>query len=233
MIEVETTRPVYSNAEGDKKSRKVRAGSRKDSRTGVSEKQQSRDLKRANRKAKRNAKRLIRMEKQGKKKFFYPLTKIFGKKKKYKDGSTIEVPAENTVVVSTNDGRTASLDKTEIAKALNIPESQVTPAKVQEVVVNVPQASAGPAANETGTPSGEPVLAIPVKDEDVTIADDGSAYLSDDTQSQNEELKNVADDDKEAQKKKKIGKIILISGVVIIVLGAVVYFMNKGAKSKK
>jgi hypothetical protein len=164
------------------------------------------------------------------------LTKILGKKKKYKDGSSIEVPAANTVVVTTKDGKTASLDKTEIAKALNIPESEVTPAKVQEVVVNVPPSSAVVAAQETGTPSGEPVIAIEVKDADVTIADDGSAYLSDDTQSEDEKIKDVADDDKAKQKKIKIGRILLISGAVIVVLGAVVYFMNrnsKGTKSKK
>jgi len=227
MIEVNTARPVYSNAIGDKLKRSP------EKKAKTQENRAERAEKRSGRKAKRNAKKLIRMENKGKKKFFYPLTKIFGKKKKYKDGSTIEVPAENTVVVSTKDGKTASLDKTEIAKALNIPESQVTPAKVQEVVVNVPQASAGPAANETGTPVGEPVLAIPIKDEDVIITDDGSAYLSDDTQSQDEKLKNVADDDKEAQKKIKIGKILLISGVVIVVLGAVVYFMNKDSKAEK
>ena len=227
MIEVETARPVYSNAIGDK----LKKSPEKKAKT--QENRANRAEKRSGRKAKRNAKKLIRMENKGKKKFFYPLTKIFGKKKKYKDGSTIEVPAENTITVTTKDGKTASLDKTEIAKALNIPESQVTPAKVQEVVVNVPQSSAVVAAQETGTPAGEPVIAIEVKDADVTIAEDGSAYLSDDTQSQDEQLKNVADDDKAAQKKIKIGKILLISGVVIVVLGAVVYFMNQGEKPKK
>jgi hypothetical protein len=230
MINVETSRPVYSNAIGDKLKRSPEKKAQSQANKAV------RVEKRSGRKAKRNAKRLIRMEKLGKKKFFYPLTKILGKKKKYKDGSSIEVPAANTVVVTTKDGKTASLDKTEIAKALNIPESEVTPAKVQEVVVNVPPSSAVVAAQETGTPSGEPVIAIEVKDADVTIADDGSAYLSDDTQSEDEKIKDVADDDKAKQKKIKIGRILLISGAVIVVLGAVVYFMNrnsKGTKSKK
>ena len=220
MISVETERPVYSNAIGDKLKR---------SPEKKSQSQAVRRQKRSDRKAKRNAKRLIRIENRGQKKFFYPLTKIFGKKKKYKDGSTIEVPAENTVVVSTKDGRTSSLDKTEIAKALNIPESQVTPAKVQEVVVNVPAASAVVAAQETGTPTNEPVLAIEVRDADVTVTDDGSAYLSDDTQSQEQDL-NVKDDDKAAQKKIKIGRIILISGIAIVVIAGVIYFMSKESK---
>jgi hypothetical protein len=225
MIEVETARPVYSNAIGDKLKR---------SPEKKAETKAVRSQKKTDRKAKRNAKRLIRMENKGQKKFFYPLTKIFGKKKKYKDGSTIDVPAENTVVVSTKDGKTASLDKTEIAKALNIPESQVTPAKVQEVVVNVPATNAVVAAQETGTVGNDPVLAIEVKDAEVTITDDGSAYLSADTQLPGE-TKNVADDDKAAQKKIKIGKIILISGIAIVVIAGVIYFMNKGSKgsSKK
>ena len=225
MIEVETARPVYSNAIGDKLKR---------SPEKKAETKAVRSQKKTDRKAKRNAKRLIRMENKGQKKFFYPLTKIFGKKKKYKDGSTIDVPAENTVVVSTKDGKTASLDKTEIAKALNIPESQVTPAKVQEVVVNVPATNAVVAAQETGTTGNDPVLAIEVKDAEVTVTDDGSAYLSADTQLPGE-TKNVADDDKAAQKKIKIGKIILISGIAIVVIAGVIYFMNKGSKdsSKK
>lgn len=225
MIEVETARPVYSNAIGDKLKR---------SPENKAASQAVRGQKRTDRKAKRNAKRLIRMENKGQKKFFYPLTKIFGKKKKYKDGSTIDVPAENTVVVSTKDGKTASLDKTEIAKALNIPESQVTPAKVQEVIVNVPATETIAVGQETGLASPYPVLAVEVKDADITITDDGSAYLSADTQLPGE-TKNVADDDKAAQKKIKIGKIILISGIAIVVIAGVIYFMNKESKgsSKK
>ena len=221
MINVETARPVYSNAIGDKLKR---------SPEKKAEVKTKRTENRSERRAKRNSKKLLRIEKRGGKKFFYPLTQIFSKKKKYKDGTSIDIPSDNVVTVKTASGKTAELDKVEIAKALNIPESQVTSAKVQEVVVNVPASTAGSAASETSTPAGDPVLAIEVKDADVTVTDDGSAYLSADTQLPGE-TKNVADEDQAAQKKIKIGKIILISGIVIVVVGSVLYFMNKNSKT--
>lgn len=220
MISVETARPVYSNAIGDKLKRSPEKKAER--KTKVSEN-------RSKRRAKRNSKKLLRIENRGGKKFFYPLTQLFAKKKKYKDGTSIEIPKENIVAIKTTSGKTAELDKVEIAKALNIPVNQLTEQKIQEVVVNVPAATAGSAASETSTPSGDPVLAIEVKDADVTVTDDGSAYLSADTQLPGE-TKNVADEDKEAQKKIKIGKIILISGAVIIVVGAILYFVNKEQK---
>lgn len=221
MIQVETARPVYSNANGDKPKRTPE----KKLQTKI-----QRTEKRSERRAKRNSKKLIRIEKRGSKKFFYPLTQILGKKKKYKDGTSIEIPKENLVVIKTTSGKTAELDKVEIAKALNIPVSQLTDQKIQEVVVNVPAATAGSAASETSTPVGEAVLAIEVKDADVTVTDDGSAYLSADTQLPGE-TKNVAEDDEAAQKKMKIGKVILISGIVIVAVGTILYFVSKSSKT--
>ena len=251
MINVETTRPVYSSFNADKVStRKTKAENKlaENQKTLAATKAKrdageklTKEERKAfgkasvgqafnKRKAKRNAKKLLRVSKPGGTKFFYPLTQLFGKKKKNKDGTTTDIAPENSVVVKNSAGKTTELDKVELAKALDIPVSQVTPAKVQEVVVNVPAATAGSVtASETSTPAGEPVLAIEVKDANVTIADDGSAYLSSETQLPGE-TKNVADEDKEAQKKAKIGKIILISGAIIVVVGAILYFVNKEQK---
>ena len=61
-----------------------------------SEKKEVRQEKRAVRRAKRQAKRLRRAkDKTGRKKWFYPISRVFKGKKKQKDGTIVEVDPQN------------------------------------------------------------------------------------------------------------------------------------------
>lgn len=173
---------------------------------------------RAKRKAKRQAKRLLRAkDKTGRKKWFYPISRVFKGKKKQKDGKIVEVSPEN--VVTTSNG--AQFDKTEIAMATGIPASQVTPQITEQILVTPPQSSTNVTENTTLSPfianqdnlaknpnaSAEEVLSAittiwaPVNDNrEIVQGDDGGMYVSDETISQLEE--EISDEEFNAINKK-------------------------------
>ena len=220
-----------------------------------SEKKEVRQEKRAVRKAKRQAKRLLRAkDKTGRKKWFYPISRVFKGKKKQKDGTIVEVDPQN--IVTTTSG--AQFDKTEIAKATGLPETQVTPKMVEEILVTNPQGSATVSENTTLSPfvakrddittnpnaTAEEVLNsittvyAPVNDnKEVVQGEDGAIYMADETTSQeeppiSEEEFNAMTKKSETETKKGLGVWgwVGISAIVVgLGVGAVLlYKMSKG-----
>jgi hypothetical protein len=155
-----TNRPIYSNLEGEEKltplglteipsklsapttmqtekqkkqaEREKRQAERKQTR---GEKKVVRQENRAERKARRQANRLLRAkDKTGKKRWFYPISRIFNGKKYKKDG-TVEVVAASDIV-TTSSG--AQFDKKEISIATGIPANQVTAQTVEANAVVTP-----------------------------------------------------------------------------------------------
>jgi hypothetical protein len=223
---------------GSSSRRDTRRGSRETSRglrlqnkdSRVSERianRQARSKRRTDRKAKRNAKKLILVKtpRSADPKFFFPLQKLrLSKKKKgkyektYADGTTSEV--DRTMVV-TDPNTGAVYDKKEISNATGVPLETVTPQTIKSVETTT---TVDPNTNQ-------PTLAIEVNDNLISGADDGNAYLNNDTQGSEEKDANVADDDKKKEGEKqpmtKTTKII-IGVAVTAVVGLIVYAVVKG-----
>jgi hypothetical protein len=252
MISVETINPVYSNADGQPKSRKVKAGSKNDPRMGVSEKQQTRDLKRANRKAKRNAPKLKRIRrKNGKNAFVMRLIKLVPVQKKqrfsgvdnstltavipsateytktFADGTSVVIPATDVIV------NTAGVfDKNDIAKAFGVAKETLTPEMIDKYLVYIAPTNANSDTATETTKSATSDVAIEIADANVVTTDEGT-FLALDTQDKDEATKDVAEEDKAKQQPlKKYEKAILYGGiaVVVIIAGVIIYRkMSKGA----
>jgi hypothetical protein len=220
------------------------------------ERKEIRQEKRAVRRAKREAKRLLRAkDKTGRKKWFYPISRVFKGKKRQKDGTIVEVAPEN--IVTTRSG--AQFDRTEIATATGVPPAQVTAQVVESVVVTNPQPSAQPSENTTLTPfiqapvepqldqskSAEEVLNTlttvyaPVNEnKEVVQGEDGATYIADETTSQeeppisDEEFAKIKKDAKVEKKGLGVWGWVGISAIVVglVVGGVLIYKMSKGKK---
>lgn len=246
-MKVFTDRPIYSYAEGSPEKlkplgtssvptslpttlsttkeqkeaqRKADKEKRKTERTQKrSERKEVRQEKRAVRKAKRLAKKLLRAkDKTGRKRWFYPISRVFKGKKKQADGTIVEVAPND--VVTTSSG--AQFDKTEIAKATGVSPQSVTPQMAEQLLVTTPQGTLGVTENTTLSPyiarpdeninpnaSAEEVLNrvttvyAPLSDnQEVVQGEDGAIYMSQETMSQQEE--EISDE--EFAKLKKSGK---------------------------
>lgn len=218
-----TDRPIYSNLEGETKltplgtteipsklaapttmqtekqkrqaERAKRQAERKETRAG---KREVRQENRAVRKAKRQANRLLRAkDKTGKKRWFYPIARVFKGKKRLKDGTVVEVAS--TDIVTTSSG--AQYDRKDVSIATGIPAAQVTALTIETQGVTIP-ANTTVTENTTLSPfisrppekvseTAEPtiediskmsVLSIPIPDNtQITQTADGATYLSEET----------------------------------------------------
>lgn len=218
------------------------------------ERKELRQEKRAVRKAKRQAKKLLRAkDKTGRKKWFYPISRVFKGKKKQADGTIVEVDPKN--IVTTTSG--AQFDKTEISNATGIPVNQVTDKTAEQILVTSPQDSATVSENTTLSPfiakrddvttnpnaTAEEVLNsittvyAPVNEnKEVVQGEDGAIYMSDETTSQEEppisdEEFNAMNKKSETEPKKGLGVWGWV-GISAIVLGLglggyLIYKMSK------
>lgn len=213
--------------------------------------QEERKEKRATRKAKRLAKRLTRAkDKTGRKKWFYPISRVFKGKKKEKDGSIVDVPQSNVVTASNG----AQFDKKDISMATGTPIEQVTTQVVDAVVVTKPTANTIVTENTQLSPfiskPAEPIIdenkaaqevlnsftetqwASVADNKEIVQAEDGAMYISDETMSQEEEPE--PDEKKLGEEKKGLGVWgwVGISAIVVgLVLGGVlIYKMSKSEK---
>jgi hypothetical protein len=244
MISVETTNPVYSNANGVPKATKVRAGSRKDPRKAISEKQQARDLKKANRKAKRNAPKLKKVRrKSGKTSFVMKLIKLVPiqkmqkfsggdstitavaspvteYKKTFADGTSITIPASDVIV------NTAGVfDKGDIARAFGVSKESLTPQMIDNYLVYIAPAPANSDVATETQKSATSDVAIEIPNDKVVETPDGT-FLATDTQEDSEPTKDIAVEQKQEQAPlKKYEKVILWGGigVIVLIIGVVAY----------
>lgn len=187
---------------------------------------QARAKRRTDRKAKRNAKKLILVKtpRSADPKFFFPLQKLrLSKRKKgkyektYADGTIGEVDQKNTVTDSTG----AVYDKKEVSNATGIPTPAITPTTLTQVeTVTVQDPTTG--GNTT---------AVEVKDENVSGASDGNAYLESDVQGSQEKVENVADDDKKKEEEVKGWSTttkVIVGVSALAVVGLIIYAVVKG-----
>jgi len=176
-------------------------------------------------KPKRNAKNiLVKKDKTGKERFFYPLSKLFKKDGKWfkrtKDKKVVEVKSTDVVTTTKADGSVIVVDKNEVAKATGMPVDSVTPLAVEKVVTAVPQTDtdAKTAGAETGTPPTEPVVTLEVPKEKVEMTADGNVFLEADTQKTNEPTKDASDKPEMSKTQKTI-----LWTVGIVAIGAIAY----------
>jgi hypothetical protein len=181
--------------------------------------------KKSEKKPKRNAKQiLVKKDKTGKERFYFPLSKLFKKDGKWfkrtKDNKVVAVEATNVVTTTKADGTTVTVDKNEVAKATGMPVSAVTPLAVQKIVTSIPQtdADAKTSGAETGTPVTEPIVTLEVPEAKVEMTGDGNVFLEADTQDVKEPTKDASD----KPEMTKTNKIILWS-VGIVAVGLIGY----------
>ena len=216
------------------------------------ERKKIREEKRALRRAKRLAKKLLRAkDKTGRKKWFYPISRVFKGKKKQKDGTIVDVASSD--IITTKSG--AQFDRNEIATATGLPPAQVTSQVVENIVVTNPQPNVQASENTTLTPfikapepapsenkSVEEVLNsmttfyAPVNEnKEIVQGDDGGMYVADETTSQeeppisDEEFAKIKKDGKEPKKGLGVWGWVGISAIAIgLGVGAVlIYRMSK------
>ena len=252
MISVETTNPVYSNADGQPKSKKVRAGSKNDFRPDA---MTNRERRVQGRKAKRNAPKLKRIRrKNGKNAFVMRLIKLVPVQKKqrfsgvdstltavipasteytktFPDGTSLVIPATDVIV------HTAGVfDKSDIAKAFGVTKETLTPEMIDKYLVYIAPAPANSDTATETTKSATSDVALEVPATNVVTTEDGT-FLASDTQGKDEPTKDVAEEQKQEQKPlKKYEKAILYGGiaVVVIIAGVIIYRkMSKGASQGK
>lgn len=247
MISVETIAPVYSNADGQPKSKKVRAGSKNDFRPTA---MTNRERRVQGRKAKRNAPKLKRIRrKNGQNSFVMRLIKLvpIAKKQKFSgvdstltaiipeateysktfaDGTSVVIPASDVIV------NTAGVfDKSDIARAFGVEKSTLTPQMIEKYLIYIAPAPANSETATETTKSATSDVAIEVPATNVVTTDEGT-FLATDTQGADEPAKDVAQEQKDEQKPlKKYEKAILYGGIAVVVLivGVIVYRkMSKG-----
>ena len=250
-MEVITQRPIYYNVEGDNKptreqaektareKREARRQEREKNKTPKTEKpekvgltreqkQQGRATRRAERKANRIAKRLIKVKKEGKDKFFYPLTRVRNGKKKNADNTVTEVKAENIVTIP----NVGDFDKMEILKATKIDFVNITPETVlKQSTMITPTANPG-SATESDTQPTENIVAIEVPQDKITIADDGNPYASGDVNREEAPVDGTSLDDTKKgwwKEQKPATKVFIIAGSLAVV-GTIVYLVIKNRR---
>jgi len=235
MIDVETTAPVFSYADGNTK---------KEFKT---DRKSVRALRKVGRKAKRNARKLKRVKlRNGKTAMVYVLTRLKPVKKSgadeslsiqyvktYPDNTTSVVLAED--VVKTTDGK--FFDKNEVAKAFGVEKSAVTQQMIDRYIIPVaPTTEASPTTTEVQkSPTSDAGVIVP--EEKVVMDEDGNPYVSDDLKADGEILgsDDVKEDDKKAQGgMTKNQKIVLWVGVglAVVIIGVVVYRKMSSNKGK-
>jgi hypothetical protein len=206
------------------------------------------------RKASRTAKRLLRAkDKNGKKRWFYPINRVFNGKKVNKDG-TVEAVAASDIVTTSNG---AQFDKKEIAAAAGVSTAQVTSQMVEQTAVSSnpnqtvteetklsPMVARPnePAANTD--PSADPVnkmttIYYPVSDnKQVTQTSDGATYLSEETipmeEAEVDEDVNMRKKDAKADDKKGLGVWGWVGiSAIVVGLGVAGVLLYKMSASKK
>jgi hypothetical protein len=255
MLEVETKYPVrYSNAKGTSKDGVVSAenrlfsesskAERKTARgtmrsknkmarsqrsSGKIDRKEFRQLKRSNRKAKRNATKLQLVDRfliAGKPVFAKRLIKLVtdgsGKRKKtYPDGKTVEVAQSD--VIRTPQGE---YDKNDFPTLKTKPATAITQEDVKNatIITATTPATSGTTSIASNTdPSAS--VSIPFAPEQV-VETDGSFYSSDDTQPVEEAPKDVSEeDDQNKRPLKKWEKGLIIGGAIAVslVIAYVIY----------
>lgn len=216
----------------------------------LKQQKEQRQQRRADRKAKRNAKKLLRLRgKEGKEKIYYPLTRLRRNKnnqlvKVYPDGKETIVKPENVVTTTTTNITpqgpktvTVELDKNEVAQALNVAPSQVTPELLQVKKAEIPTNQAPVQANETKTSQFENVLAVEVTPENVVTDAQGNDVLATETQDVQSKEIDVVDENKtkndEQPKGLSLTTKIVIGVVSVGLLSVVGYMIYRTAQSKK
>lgn len=215
-----------SSKKSDKSPSKIATYLSKDSRAERKSTRKSNRLqKKSDKKPKRNAKQiLVKKDKTGKERFYFPLSKLFKKDGKWfkrtKDNKVVAVDAINVVTTTKADGTTVTVDKNEVAKATGMPVNAVTPLAVQKIVTPIPQTDADTKTSgaETGTPVTEPVVALEVPEAKVEMTGDGNVFLETDTQDVKEPTKDASD----KPEMSKTQKTILWS-VGIVAVGVIAY----------
>jgi hypothetical protein len=216
---------VLANRETEKTERRTRLAQRREARQlARSERKEARFQRNANRKAKRNSKKLVLIKKQGKERYFFPISRIRLGKKKYKDGSESTIPQNEQVNITAPNGENIVVNKREIARALGVPTSKLTPLEIQRAITVIPQSVAVQQGvnTEVNQNVNEPVIAVNVPDNNVETAGDGELYLTDDLQNTEDELIDVAAEERGLTKNQKI---VLWTGLGLatLLLGYVVY----------
>jgi len=232
MITVQTDYPVYSNVKGDKKARQP-----KETKTNKNQ----------DRKAKRNARRLIRVtRKNGKKVFVYPLTKLkpISKfsggdgnttivpvvaqpteyTKTFPDGTSITIPANRVFVHSTG-----VYDKNDIAQIFNVDPSILTQQMIDAYIVGMPPASKNATQTTETDANANSDTGIVVPDKNVVVDDNGNAFVDKETQPKAEPDKDVKDEQKD--QKSSMQKYFIWGGI-ILAIGVIGYFVLKQTGKK-
>lgn len=238
MITVESTaNPVYSDASGRSR--------RKPTTDKKQERQDARSTRRANRKAKRLKRVKLR---SGKTANVYVLTKLSPKKtgfdgefsyaddvsvlsqsqdfvKTNPDGTTTIIKKEDVVKSSTG----AFYDKNEVAKVYGVDKATVTQPMIDRITVAVAPTGENPNTTEQQKTT-ESDLAIVVEDKNITLDANGQPVLKVDAveggDNMTEEQKaKLAQEQADADKKKRMRKIIIWGGVAVVavVIGVVVF----------
>lgn len=252
MISVETINPVYSSAEG-----KVKSGGRA-SKVSTSE-PTKREMRVAQRKAKRNAPKLKRVRrKNGRNAFVMRLIKLVPVQKKQKfsgvdststitaiaspvteyekkfpDGTTIKIPATDVIV------NTAGVfDKNDIARAFGVTKEALTQQMIDNYLVYIVPAPANSTTATEGNKSPENDVAVEVPEGNLVTTDEGT-FLATDTLDKGEPDKDLAKEQKEQLDNekpplKKYEKVILWGGIalVVIIAGVIVYRKMSASGSK-
>lgn len=244
MISVETNLPVYSNV-GGKKTREQRKENRQTRAT-------ERRLVRQDRKAKRNAQRLIKVKRRnGKQVLVYPLIKLRAKSKfsgtngettiapviaqateytkTFPDGNSVIIPASQVIVHTTG-----IYDKNDIAKAFGVPVEQLTQQLLDAYIVGLPPASKNATSTNESTKTVTDDAGAVVPDGNVEVDANGNPYVKEELQNTNEPDKNVTDQQPGTQggSMTKTQKYIFI-GVGVLAVGVIAYvLLNKKGGGK-
>ena len=199
---------------------------------------------RKNRKAKRNAKKLLRLKnKQGKELILFPLTRLRRNKdnklvKTYPDGTETIVKPEMAVQITTIEStptgpvkKVIEVDKAEVAEVLQVPINTVTPQMIEQKKIEVPIAQAPIQAQETKTIGTENVVGITIDPGNVTTDENGVSYASTQTQGQEEPIADVIDGNTTEEKKgMSLGLKIGIGVGIVVILGVAGYLIYRSTK---
>lgn len=190
---------------------------------------EARHTRRTNRKANRNAKKLTLIKTSRGDKFFFPLSRVRLGKKKYKDGTEVQVKPEDQIkVVDQQTKEVVTLDKKEIANALDKPVAEVTNSDAQQMIqkLNLEISELKRLQAETGDKPTETPYGLLVDDSKVEVVEDGDAYLKNQTQDKDKTTEDVKEKEKGLSKTQKI---VLWSGVGVATL-LVGYLIYKAVK---
>lgn len=262
MINVETTNPVYSSADGKiNRKRKTPVGNglnlkvaSPDGKGGFRD-ATKRETRKFNRKAKRNAPKLKRVKrKNGATALVMKLIKLMPKQKKQKFSGvdavlTAVVPVSTEYTKTFEDGTTITIpatdvivntagvfDKSDIARAFGVTKETLTPEMIDKYLVYlVPTPTNATTTTETDK-SATADVSIVIDPNKVVETPEGT-FLATDTQDETETEKDVAVEQKKEQAPlKKYEKIILWGGIglVVLIAGVIIYRkMSKGGSKGK